>query len=357
MACPQAPLLLVLALQALWSRAVEHLRIGILGAAKIAPSALVKPARAVPEVEVYAVAARDAARAAKFAAKHGIGRVHDSYAALLDDPAVDAVYNPLPNGLHGEWTIKALEAGKHVLCEKPFTANADEAEAVAAVAAGSGKVVMEAFHWRYHPLATRMREIVTSGVLGDVRRIETTMCIPLPFPKDIRYRYDLAGGATMDVGCYAIHQLRFLADAEPTVTSAHARLAKPEVDRWMQADLAFDDGRTARITCALWSATPLKLSIRVSGDQGEMSVFNATGPQFFNRVTVRALAGTTRERVRGGPTYEYQLQAFADAVLRGGPVLTPPSDSIANMRVIDAVYDAAGLARRVGSGTTPGGAG
>jgi predicted dehydrogenase len=161
----------------------------------------------------------------------------------------------------------------------------------------------------------------------------------------------------MDVGCYAIHQLRFLADAEPTVTSARARLAKPEVDRWMQADLAFDDGRTGRITCALWSATPLKLSIRVSGDQGEMSVFNPTGPQFFNRVTVRALAGTTKERVPGGPTYEYQLQAFADAVLRGGPVLTPPSDSIANMQVIDAVYDAAGLARRVGSGAAPGGAG
>jgi predicted dehydrogenase len=325
---------------------VEHLRIGILGAAKIAPSALVKPARSVSDVEIHAVAARDPARAAKFAAKHGIGRVHDSYDALLADPDVDAVYNPLPNGLHGEWTVKALEAGKHVLCEKPFTANAEEAEQVAAVAASSGKVVMEAFHWRYHPLAARMREIVAGGVLGDVRRIETTMCIPLPFPNDIRYRYDLAGGATMDVGCYAIHQLRFLADAEPTVTSAQARLAKPEVDRWMQAELAFDDGRTGRITCALWSATPLKLSIRVSGDQGEMSVFNATGPHMYNRVTVRALAGTTRERVAGGPTYVYQLQAFADAVLREGPVLTPPSDSVANMRVIDGVYDAAGLARR-----------
>ncbi len=332
--------------KALWSRAVDQLRIGVLGAAKIAPAALVKPAKGVPEVEVYAVAARDRARATKFATKHGISRVHDSYEALIADPSVDAVYNPLPNGLHARWTINALEAGKHVLCEKPFTANADEAEAVAAVAASSGAVVMEAFHWRYHPLAARMREIVASGVLGHVRRLETSMCIPLPFPNDIRYRYDLAGGATMDVGCYAIHQLRFLADAEPTVTNARARLAKPDVDRWMQADLSFDDGRTGRITCALWSATPLKLSVRVSGDQGEMSVFNATGPQFYNRVTVRALAGTTRERVRGGPTYGYQLQAFADAVLHGGPVLTPPSDSIANMRVIDAVYDAAGLTRR-----------
>ena len=321
---------------------MDQLRIGILGAARIVPAALVKPARAVPDVEIYAVAARDVARATKFAAKHGIGRVHESYDALLDDPAVDAIYNPLPNGLHAEWTIRALEAGKHVLCEKPFTANAAEAEQVAAVARSSGKVVMEAFHWRYHPLAARMREIVTGGVLGRVSRIETSMCIPLPFPKNIRYRYDLAGGATMDVGCYAIHQLRFLADAEPTVTSAHARLAKPEVDRWMQADLSFEDGRTGRITCALWSATPFKLSIRVSGDKGEMSVFNATGPQFYNRVMVRTPSGTTK----GYDLRDATLQAFADAVLRGGPVLTPPSDSIANMRVVDAIYVAAGMSCR-----------
>jgi predicted dehydrogenase len=325
---------------------VDRLRIGILGAARIAPAALVKPARVFPEVEVAAVAARDRAKAERFAAKHGIATVHDSYAALLDDPSITAVYNPLPNGLHAEWTLKALAAGKHVLCEKPFTANAAEAEKVAAAAGVSGKVLMEAFHYRYHPLAARMREIVTSGVLGEVRHIETAMCIPLPLPNDIRYRYDLAGGATMDVGCYAIHQLRLLANAEPTVTHARAKLAKPDVDRWMQAEFSFDDGRTGRMTCALLSAMVLKIGLRVRGDQGEMSVFNATGPQLYNRVTVRAFSGTTKERVPGGPTYQYQLRAFADAVLRGGPVLTPPADSIANMRVIDAVYDHAGLRRR-----------
>lgn len=325
---------------------MDPLRIGILGAARIAPTALVKPARSVADVEVYAVAARDRTRAERFAAKRGIAHVHDSYGALLADPAIDAVYNPLPNGRHGEWTLKALAAGKHVLCEKPFTANAAEAETVARAAAETDRVVMEAFHWRYHPLATRMREIVDSGVLGTVRRIETAMCIPLPRRNDIRYDYDLAGGATMDVGCYAIHQLRLLADSEPTVTAARARLARPRVDRWMQADLAFDDGCTGRITCALWSATPLKLTVRVTGDQGEMAVINPTGPQFFNRVKVRTGNGTTTERVKGRPTYEYQLRAFADAVLRDGPVLTPPEDSIANMAVIDAVYDAAGLPRR-----------
>lgn len=325
---------------------MERLRIGILGAARIAPTALVKPAASIDGVEVYAVAARERARAEQFAAKRGVAEVADSYEALLADPAIDAVYNPLPNGLHAEWTLKALDAGKHVLCEKPFTANAAEAEVVARAAAESDCVVMEAFHWRYHPLASRMREIVDSGVLGPVRRIETAMCIPLPLRNDIRYDYDLAGGATMDVGCYAIHQLRFLADSEPTVTAARARLARPRVDRWMQADFAFDGGCTGRITCALWSSTLLKLSVRVTGEDGEMTVINPTGPQFFNRVKVRSSAGTTTGRVRGGPTYEYQLQAFADAVLRDGPVLTPPEDSVANMAVIDAVYDAAGLPRR-----------
>ncbi|HTD50007.1 MAG TPA: Gfo/Idh/MocA family oxidoreductase, partial [Acidimicrobiia bacterium] len=148
------------------------LRIGILGAARIAPSAVIKPARNVDEAAIHAVAARDRTRAQSFASKHGIPKVHDTYAALVADPDLDAIYNPLPNGLHAEWTIAALEAGKHVLCEKPFTANAKEAEDVAAVASRTGLVLMEAFHYRYHPLAQRVLDIVGSGVLGQVRHVE-----------------------------------------------------------------------------------------------------------------------------------------------------------------------------------------
>src|SRR5205085_9923218 len=135
------------------SASVEPLRFGCLGAARIAPNALVKPAKASTDAEVRAVAARDPARAAVFAERHGIPVVHQTYEALLADEEVDAVYNPSPNGLHAEWTLKALDAGKHVLCEKPFTANAPEAERVAAAAAGSGRVVREAFHWRNPPVA------------------------------------------------------------------------------------------------------------------------------------------------------------------------------------------------------------
>src|SRR5436190_3202456 len=151
---------------------VAPLRIGILGAARIAPSAILKPARAVDDVEITAVAARDADKARKFAAKHDIPRVVATYDELVADPDIDAIYNPLPNGLHGRWTVRALEAGKHVLCEKPFTANADEAVAVAEVATTSGRVVMEAFHYRYHPLTQRAVEIIRSDELGPVRSIE-----------------------------------------------------------------------------------------------------------------------------------------------------------------------------------------
>ena len=181
--------------------------------------ALLKPAKTVPEVAIVGIAARDRARAEKVASKHDIAQVYDSYDALIAAPDIDAIYNPLPNGLHGRYTIAALEAGKHVLCEKPFTANAEEAEKVAAVADRSGKVVMEAFHYRYHPLVTRLLEIIASGELGDIKRIETRMCFPLPLLRDIRYQLDLAGGALMDAGCYAIHQLRTLAGAEPEVVS------------------------------------------------------------------------------------------------------------------------------------------
>ena len=330
------------------------LRIGVLGAARITPAALVKPARLVDGVEIVAVAARDRGRAESFAARHGIPTVLGSYDDVVRAADVDAIYNPLPNGLHGVWTRRALEAGKHVLCEKPFTANAEEAEQVGATAATTGLVAMEAFHYRYHPVALRMLDIVTSGRLGEVRHVDTSMCIPLPMPKDIRYRLDLAGGATMDTGCYAIHMNRLLAGAEPEVTSATARLARPGVDRWMRAELAYPRGVSGRMTCALWSSTLLKVGLRVEGTDGELRVFNPTGPQFGYRMTIRA--GRARERIRVDgakrTTYTYQLEAFRDAVCHGRPVPTDPDDAVANMRVIDAVYRAAGLSPREPS--TPG---
>jgi predicted dehydrogenase len=321
-------------------------RIGILGAARIAPSAVIKPARNIGEAEIGAVAARDRSRAETFASKHGILKVHDSYAALVADPEVDAIYNPLPNGLHAEWTIAALEAGKHVLCEKPFTANAKEAEDVAAVAARTGLVVMEAFHYRYHPLAKRMREIVESDELGVIRRVETALCFPFPKFSDIRYQYDLAGGATMDVGTYTVHMARLLGCEEPDVVSAEAKLRTPDIDRAMRAELTFPSGHTGRITCSMWSSWLIKTYARVVGDRGALHVINPTTPQLWHRMRVKIGGNTRTEKFSRRPTYEYQLEAFCAAVLRGEPTLTPPADSIANMHVLDAIYIAAGMTPR-----------
>lgn len=319
---------------------------GILGAARIAPAALVRPARDHPEVTVAAVAARDGERARKFASKHGIATVHDSYEALLADPAVDAVYIPLPNGLHGRWIRAALDAGKHVLCEKPFTANADEAREIADLAAKSDRVVMEAFHYRYHPLARRVEQIIAAGELGTLSYVEAALSFPLPKFDDIRYDYELAGGATMDAGCYAVHIVRTFSGEEPEVVAAQAKLRGPRTDRAMTAELRFPGGATGRVRCSMWSSDIFRMSARVIGDRGEVRVLNPIVPQAFHRVRVRTPEGTRVERFSRRPSYAYQLDAFAAAVLRGEPVLTPAEQAVANMTVIDAIYRAAGLPLR-----------
>jgi len=318
------------------------LRFGILGAARIAPMALVAPARRVAEAEVVAIAARDPARAGRFAARHGIPRTHVSYEALLGDPEIDAVYVPLPNALHCRWTIAALEAGKHVLCEKPFAASVAEAEEMAAAATRTGRVLVEAFHYRYHALFARLRAILDAGEIGTVRRLEAHLCFPLVLPNDIRYRADLAGGALMDAGCYPLHLVRHLAGAEPDVVAARAGWTRGGVDRWMEAELRFPGGRTARITCSLFSAWLIRASARIDGSAGHISVLNPIAPQYFHRLRAVTPAGTRTERVAGPSTYEAQLRAFVSAVRDGTPVPTGPADAIANMRAIERIYAAAG---------------
>jgi predicted dehydrogenase len=323
-----------------------NVHIGVLGAARILPSALLSPSQRVPEVTIAAIAARDPEKARKYATRHHIPQVFDSYADLLAEPSIDAVYIPLPISLHAPWTIKALEAGKHVLCEKPFAANADEALLMASAAETSGRVLMEGFHYRYHPLAARMRAIVASGELGAIRRVESWMCIPLPIPSDIRYNFTLAGGATMDTGSYAVDVLRFLLGTEPEVISATARLASPQVDRCMTAELRFPSGITGRMTCSLFSSMLFRISVRVTGERGRLDLFNFVAPQYYHRVTVRTVDGTRHERISGEATYTYQLRAFYQAIATSTPTLSDPENAVHNMRVIDDIYRHAGLQLR-----------
>ena len=324
----------------------HDLRIGTLGAASITPNALLQPAREIEGVEVVAVAARDEARARKFATKHEIPRVHASYDALLADPEIDAVYNPLPNSHHCEWSIRALEAGKHVLCEKPLASNAAEAERMQDAAQRSGRVLAEAFHWRYHPLAARLAEIIASGELGKLKRVEASLCFPLPLPNDIRWQYALAGGALMDAGCYPVSIVRFLAGAEPTVVAARSKLASAKVDRLMEIDLSFPDDVTGFVRTSMLSAHVLKLRARAIGDAGELDVINPIMPHLYHRLVVKSQDGKRVEKVPGGTSYAMQLTAFRDWAAGGPPMPTDGAHGIANMRVIDAAYSAAGLPLR-----------
>ena len=202
----------------------EPLRVGVLGAARIAELAIVKPAWATG-TRLVAIAARDQARATAFAAEHGVERALASYADVVAAPDVEAVYNPLPNALHGTWNLAAIDAGKHVLSEKPFAANAEEAADVAAAAHSRGLVVVEGFHYLYHPVNRRLHELLASGDLGELVHVETTLEIQDPGPRDPRWSLDLAGGATMDLGCYSVHAQRVLAPwggGEPELVSARA---------------------------------------------------------------------------------------------------------------------------------------
>jgi predicted dehydrogenase len=322
------------------------LRIGVLGAARIAPVAVVKPANRTGRAVVVAVAARDRTKAEAFAQKQHIPRVLDTYEDVVHDPDIDAIYNPLPNGLHGRWTIAALQAGKHVLCEKPFTANADEARAVAeADNAHPGLVVMEAFHYQYHPLAKRLVEVVRSGELGHIENIDVAFSAPLWKKGDIRYQLALAGGATMDMGCYPVSLLRLLA-AGPRVTKAEAKLSSPGVDRAMDAHFSLPDGGSAHIGCSMFSSSLLRLHAEITGDEGKLSVFNPFSPQYGHRLKVTTASGTRKERFSRRATYDYQLEAFAAAVEDGASFPTTAGDAIRTMELIDSIYTAAGLPLR-----------
>jgi predicted dehydrogenase len=319
----------------------DTLRIGILGAAGIAPNAIILPAQVVGGVEVLAVAGRDRTRAAAYAAEHGISRVHESYGSLLADPDIDLVYNPTPNGLHGRWTINAVKAGKHVLAEKPFTANAAEAREVAAVVAASDRVVMEAFHYRYHPVMLRTLEILASGELGALTSVEGAFVAGGAPRDDIRWSWPLAGGALMDLGCYPVHMLRHAVGAEPTVVGARAVESEPRVDGVMEIDLEFPGGVSGLVRISMVGDGE-DMSARFVGEKGVLEVQGPWLPQLGNSLRVIGGAGDRVEDITTEPSYNFQLCELL-SVLDGAPLVTGVDDAIANMEVIDAAYLAAGL--------------
>ena len=321
------------------------IRFGILGAARIAPDALIKAALNVPDAEVLAVAARDSERAREFADTHNIPRVLATYDDLVTDPELDVIYNPLPNSLHCEWTIAALRAGKHVLCEKPIASNAAEAEQMAKVAAETGKILGEAFHYRYHPLADRVRALISGGTIGRLVHVEGHFSVPIP-ETNIRFDWNLAGGATMDLGCYPLHMIRYFSGMAANVIRAKAETGPKNIDIAMDAELELEGGATARMTCAMKNDSVISATFMARGDVGELRVINPIAPHRGHKLTVKTDAGEKNETVPGDTTFTHQLRAFVKAVRGEATFPTDGPEGVINMRVIDDVYRAAGLPPR-----------
>ncbi|WP_099040619.1 Gfo/Idh/MocA family protein [Mycobacterium neglectum] len=315
------------------------LRIGVLGASRIAESAIVAPAHELGH-RLVAVAARDPQRARAFADKYGVERVMASYDDVINDPDVDVVYNPLANALHAPWNLAAVAAGKPVLTEKPFARNRAEAQRVAAAAEEAGVPVVEGFHYLFHPVTRRALELAHDGTLGEITHVEVRMAMPEPEAADPRWSLELAGGALMDLGCYGLHVMRRL--GHPSIVRAHAKEHSPGIDAWCDVELGFPGGATGLSTNSM-VADDRHFTTQIVGTKGDVKVHNFIKPQDDDRVSIRTPAGTTVEHLGTRTTYSYQLEAFADHVLRGAPLPLNLADSVENMAYVDAGYRAAGM--------------
>lgn len=296
---------------------------------------------------VSAVGSRSNTDATTYAGQHGINTAYGSYAALLADADIDIVYNPLPNHLHEKWTIAALEAGKHVLVEKPLAANTDQAKRMAQVADKYSLHLIEAFHYRYHPMAIEILKQLQSGVIGKLQKVEITLKVPktLLEADDFRLSFACAGGATMDWGSYGIHLMHAIFNESPTIDSATAQVVAENIDGAMDVMLKFSIGVSGTLSCSIVSDSVESL-VRVHGSNGTLEAKNPFLPQFGNSLEITGKGAVTKQRFPRTTTYVYQLQAVTDCLLRGEPCVTPGSDGVANMAVLDEIYVAAGLTVR-----------
>jgi predicted dehydrogenase len=325
------------------------IRIGILGAARIAPRGIVTPANELLGVEVVAVASRDLDRARDFAAQHSIPLALGSYGELIARDDVDLVYVPLPPSMHLTWCTAALANGKHVLVEKPFANNAQDAAQMVSAARASGKILIEAFHYRFHPLFQQALAALRSGVIGRIQHIDATFNAVLPdTPGQLRYIEELGGGALMDLGCYCLHWIRTVANDEPTVVRAAASCSPPGVDLDLEAELAFTSGPTATLKCSMQPQDgKLFRQLRVRGERGVLEIDNPVSPHSGATLSIENDSPALPQIFSGGETtYHYQLRHVLDCIEGRAQPLTGGDDALNNMRAIDAIYRAAGLRPR-----------
>ena len=314
------------------------MRWGLLSTANINEK-LLAGARGTDEATVVAVASRDRGRAEEFARAHEIERAHGSYEALLEDPDVEAVYIPLPNSLHVEWSVRALEAGKHVLCEKPLSRRPAEVEEAFAAAERAGRVLEEAFMWRHHPQTLRLRELLDEGVVGTLRMVRASFSFPLTDVSDIRMQGSLDGGSLMDVGCYCVSGCRVVAGAEPEHVSAEQVVGGEDVDVALAATLRFPGDVIGSFHCGF--SVGRRHHLEAIGDEASLFLadpWHGRAPG----IEVRRDDGVELVRVADANPYTHELIDFARAARgEGGGVRLGKSDALAQARVIEALYASA----------------
>jgi predicted dehydrogenase len=330
------------------------IRIGLLGAARISDKAIFQPLKQLRGFALQAVAASSAERARQYAGAHGILHVADSYQALLKRSDIDLIYNALPPSEHAYWTIQALQQGKHVLCEKPFAMDEAEAQAMVQAAKASGKVLLEAFHYRFHPLFVEVMRLVQAGTIGSIRHLRANFSVRIPyFAGSLRHEAALGGGAMMDLGCYPLHWVRTIMGSEPQVLSANCITAGatnggPQIDITTQVQLQFADGAIADIGTSMaehLSRSP-DTSLVLEGSLGSIEVSGLITPQLGNSIKLITASSERQYSVPGRSTYYYQLQHVQDCLQGRTTALTGGNDAINTMRLLDQIYQQAGLLSR-----------
>ena len=340
----------------------DRLRWGVLGNATIARRCVIPAIQSSSNGEVLTLASRSPEAARVTAEAHAIPRLYPSYDAVLADPDVDAVYIPLPNHLHRPWTLKALAAGKHVLCEKPLACSAAEAAEMGAAADRHGRLLMEAFMYRFHPRSRRVRDLVTSGAIGRPCLVHATFCFAMD-PQVLadgtapRLRPEMGGGALLDLGCYGVSVARWLLGAEPTEVQAMALYHPGGADLTTIAALRFGDDALATVEASFVAG--LRQTYSITGDRGSVELpHDAFIPwEKDAELTVRGPDDErgTREVVPGVDEYRLMVEHFADAAAGRAPLAYRWEESLANMRVLDAIAHAArsgAVVRPSGSGGT-----
>jgi predicted dehydrogenase len=336
---------------------MDALRLGLLSTAAI-NAQILGGASETDRVEIVAVASRDGAKAQAYAAEHGIERAYGSYEALLDDDGVDAIYIGLPNGLHHEWTMHALEAGKHVLVEKPYTRHAAEAGAAFGAAEAAGLVLMEAFMYRHHPQTAVVRDLVVGGSIGRLQVVKTTFSFALDDLTNVRALPELDGGAMMDVGCYCVSAIRLLA-GEPAHVSGEQVVGPTGVDMAFHGTLRCADDVIGQFEASFRS--PRRQRIEVVGDEGTITVeapfrVDWGGAVLLARPDGDTLGEPEAVAVPRASSYRLELENFADAAQGRGPQLLGREDAVGQARTIEALYRSAAEGRSVPVGETGGAA-